>query len=67
MLTKNINFKNFKKKKYNKTLKKDLDILLKENSSVLKSISTGYKNSYNKKILSRFNKYSCIRVIGMGG
>jgi glucose-6-phosphate isomerase len=44
-----------------------LDILLKENSSVLKSISTGYKNSYNKKILSRFNKYSCIRVIGMGG
>ena len=67
MLTKNINFKNFKIKKTNKKIKDDLNILLKENNTVLQSLKTSYKNSYQKKIISRFKKYLDIRVIGMGG
>ena len=67
MLTKNINFKNFKSKKINNKIKKDLNIILKENNEVLKSLSPSYKNSYNKKTITKFNKYSHIRVIGMGG
>ena len=67
MLTKNINFKNFKVKKSSNKIKKDLNIILKENNDVLKSLSPSYKNSYNKKTISKFNKYSHIRVIGMGG
>ena len=38
MLTKNINFKNFKSKKYNKKINKDLFSLLKENNTILKSL-----------------------------
>jgi len=67
MLTKNISFKNFKLKKDNKKIKKDLDILLKENNEVLKSLSVHYKNNYSKKNISKFKKYSNIRVIGIGG
>ena len=67
MLTKNINFKNFKSKKKNNKIEKDLEIILKENNEILKSLGTGYKNSYNKKTISKFKKYSNIKVIGMGG
>ena len=67
MLTKNISFKNFESKKNNKKIRKDLNHLLNENNEVLKSLSTGYKNSYNKKIISKFKKYSHVRIIGMGG
>jgi len=67
MLTKNINFKNFKLKKKNNTIKKYLDIILKENNEILKSLSPGYKNSYNRKTISKLKKYLHTRVIGMGG
>jgi glucose-6-phosphate isomerase len=67
MLTKNINFKNFKLKKYNNKIKNDLDIVLKENNEVLKSLSPAYKNSYNRKTIFKFKKHSHIKVIGMGG
>ena len=67
MLTKNIDFKNFKLKKKNKRIKKDLNDLLNENNIILKSLSPFYKNSYNKKIILKFKKYSNIRIIGMGG
>ena len=67
MLTKNINFKNFKLKKFNNKIKKDLVIILEENNEVLKSLSPSYKNSYNKKTISKFKNYSHIKVIGMGG
>jgi len=67
MLTKNINLKNYKLKKNNNKIKKDLKILLKENNEILRSLSAGYKNSYNKKTISKLKKYSCIRLIGMGG
>ena len=67
MLTKSINFKNFKLKKNNNKIKKDLKIILEENNEVLKSLSKNYKNSYNKEIILKFKKYFNIRVIGMGG
>ncbi len=70
MLTKSINFKNFKSSKSsksNKKIKKDLDFFLKEKSEVLKSLNADYKNNYNKKIISKFKRYSNIRIVGMGG
>ena len=67
MLTKNINFKNFKLKKKNDKIKKDLDILIKENNPVLQSLGLGYENSYNNRTISKLKKYSHIRIVGMGG
>ena len=67
MLTQNISFKNFKLKKFSKKIKEDLNLLLKEKNEILKSLSSNYKNSYNKKIILKYSKYSNIRVIGMGG
>tara|TARA_B100000795_G_scaffold262368_1_gene240232 strand:- start:2356 stop:3510 length:1155 start_codon:yes stop_codon:yes gene_type:complete len=67
MLTKNINFKNFRLNKSNNKIKKDLKLVLKENNNILKSLRPDYKNNYNKKTILRFKKYTNIRVIGMGG
>jgi glucose-6-phosphate isomerase len=67
MLTKNIIFKNFRLKKGTKKIKHDLRLFLKENSILLRSLSTNYKNSYNKKLISKYKKYSYIKIIGMGG
>jgi glucose-6-phosphate isomerase len=67
MLTSNIIFKNFKIKKLNNKIKKDLKILFNENNEILKSLSLGYKNSYTKKVILKFKKHSHIRIIGMGG
>ena len=67
MLTKNINFKSFKLKKNNKKIKIDLKLFLKENNMILKSLGSGYRNNYNKKILRKFKNFFNIRVIGMGG
>ncbi len=67
MLTKNINFKNFKIKNNNNKIKKELTAIFKKNNSVLESLSPSYKNNYSKKIIRRFKKYSHVKIIGMGG
>ena len=67
MLTKNIHFKNFRLKKIDKNIKKDLKKLLKEKSVILNSLSENYKNSYSKKNLLNLKNYKKVRVIGMGG
>ena len=67
MLTKNISFKNFKEKGYTKKVKKILDDILVKKNSVLDSLSSNYKNSYNKKTILKFKKYNNINVVGMGG
>ena len=67
MLTKNISFKNFKVKGYTKKVKKILDDVLVKKNSVLDSLSSNYKNSYNKKTILKFKKYNNINVVGMGG
>ena len=65
MLTKNINFKNFKLNKNNKKIKKDLNSPI-SSIGIDKSVSKNYKNSYTKKTISKFKKYYHVRVIGMG-
>ena len=67
MLTKNISFKNFKVKGNKKKTKKILDDILVKKNSVLDSLSSNYKNSYNKKTILKFKKYNNVNVVGMGG
>jgi len=67
MLTAGIKFINFKTKINNKILKKKLNLLLKENNQVLKSLGKEYKNDYNTKIFNKYKKFSNYRIIGMGG
>ena len=67
MLTKNIKFRNFDSKKIDKKNKNDLQKFLKEKSAILDSLSTNYKDSYSKKIVSKSKNYKNVRVIGMGG
>ena len=67
MLTKYIEFKNFKKKINSKKILVDFKKLLKENNEIIKSLGLTYKNNYNSKIIKKYQKYSNVRVIGMGG
>jgi glucose-6-phosphate isomerase len=67
MITKNIIFKNFNLKLNNSKIQKDLKLLLKEKNTIIKSLSPIYKNSYNNKIIKKFQNYLNVRIIGMGG
>ena len=67
MFTKNIDLKNFKIKKNNNNIQKDLRLLLQEKNDVINSLSLKYKYNYSKKFASKLKKYSNIRIIGMGG
>ena len=67
MLTKGINFQNFKIKKNIQKIKQDLKNLINENSAVINSLSSSYKYSYNKKFIKKYNSTSKVRIFGMGG
>ncbi len=67
MLTRGINFINFKKKKINLNVKKKLNILLKENNEIIRSLGKLYKYSFQKKNLKRYKINLNYRIIGMGG
>ena len=63
-------FKNFLSSKKNgnsKKIKKDLQNLLKDEPLLFKTLKSTYKYSYTKKTLSKYKKFSNIRIIGMGG
>ena len=62
MLTKNINFINFKikKKKIKKNVKKKS--LHKENNAVIQSFRSTYRDSYNKKNFKSLNKKFIIEL-----
>ena len=67
--TKNLKFFNFKKKISSSVVKKELRLILsdKENQ-VINSLKLSYKYSYSNKFLDKFkNRFSSIRLIGMGG
>ena len=66
-LTNNINFQNFKSKNTNKKIQKLLNYLLNNENHILNSLSKSYKDSWNKKIKSNYNKYKNVILIGMGG
>jgi len=70
MLTSRIKFINFQIIKKNKiSLSKSFfqpnNLLSK--FPILKTLSSNYKYSFNKKIIKRLNRYSTFRLIGMGG
>ena len=67
MLTKGINFLNFKKKKTNTNTKKKLSIILKEDNQILKSLGRFYKYSFKEREIKKFKKSSDYRIIGIGG
>ena len=67
MLTKGINFQNFKIKKNIQKIKQDLKNLINENSTVINSLSSSYKYSYNKKFIKKYNSSNKVRIFGMGG
>ena len=48
MLTKNINFKNFSIKSNTSKVKKNFQILLKQNLKLINSLKNSYKYSYKK-------------------
>ena len=60
-------FKNFLNIKKNKIIKKDLLNLLRKQPKLFETLKTNYKYSYSKKIISKYKKFSNVRVIGMGG
>ena len=71
MLTKNVNFKNFTGKINSKLSKKIKFFLLKDklliNYPLLKSLTTNYNYSYQKKKIKLLKKYSKVNLVGMGG
>ena len=67
MLTKNISFKNFLIHKKKLVVKKNLNLLLNEETQVISSLSKSYKDSFSKKNIKHFNKKLDYRIIGMGG
>ena len=67
MLTRTINFINFKIKKNNSRVKKKFNVILKENNSIIKSLGKLYKYSFEKNYIKKFKNNSNFRIIGMGG
>ena len=67
MLTSGIKFKNFKTIQNTSKIKKELSKLINKKYQLIESLSKKYKNSYSKKQISKFKKFSNFRVIGMGG
>ena len=63
MLTKNIFFKDFKNKKINKEIKKNLISLVQENNEIIKSLGTSYKNSYYKKTIQKLKKNQILELL----
>ena len=60
-------FKNFLSIKKNKIIKKDLLNLLKKQPKLFETLKPNYQYSYSKKIISKYQKFDNIRIIGMGG
>ena len=70
MLSKNIKFKNFAKKKINKNLKILFKKLTDKNScndKVIRSFSKTYSYSFTKKQVKKFKKFNFFQIYGMGG
>ncbi len=67
MLTKDIKLKSFSKTNPKKIIKKKLELIIKENSQLIKSLSKNYKDKYNFKKIKNFFGNNNIRLIGMGG
>ena len=60
-------FKNFLNIKNNKIIKKNFLNLLKDQPLFFETLKPTYKYSYSKKKISKYKKFSNIRLIGVGG
>ena len=67
MLTKNIDFENFNFNKSKKKILFLLNKLLKEDNEILNSLKNTYRNSYSRKLISKFKNFTEVTLIGMGG
>jgi len=67
MITDGIKFNNFKIFKKSLKIKKQLELLLKKNNSIIQSLRSNYKDSFSLKKLKNFKKIKNLRLIGMGG
>ena len=67
MITAGIFFKNFKKKKNFKNLKKKLNLIIREKNNVVQSLGKNYQDSFDKNKIKKFKKFLDFRIIGMGG
>ena len=70
MFTKNVKFKNFKKKisKTSKiSLSKNLIYFLNSNNEIVNSMKSFYQDAYSKNLIKDLKKINNINLIGMGG
>ena len=69
MFTSSIKLKNFKLiKKNTYKIKKNLIYILKDKNQLIQSLNNNeYKDSFDKKKLNKYKKFSNYRLIGMGG
>ncbi len=65
-ISKTIYLRGFKYKKDKKILKSFKNLIKKKNQ-IISSLEKSYKNSYNKKFISKFKSCRSITLIGMGG
>ena len=67
MISQKIKIKNFQYKKKNKNILRILSSLLKDQSQLILSLGSKYKNNYNyKKLVNTLEKQN-VRIFGMGG
>ena len=67
MLTKSIFLKSFTKKKSEKKIRKLLNLVINQDSQLIKSMSKRYIDQYNFKNIKKIVSKNDIRIIGMGG
>ena len=67
MITSGIFFKNFKVKKKNSKIKKNLKDLIGEHNHILQSLHKNYKDQFKIRNLRLYRKFKDIRIIGIGG
>ena len=67
MLTKSINFTNFKKKKTDRKIKNNLKDLIEKQNEILKSLGNNYIDSFNNNLKKKYINFVNYRIIGIGG
>ena len=70
MLSRNIRFKGFQKKKHKKNLKGFFqDLIRKSNkkNNLINSFSKSYKFSFNKNLIKKYKRFKSYQIYGMGG
>ena len=67
MLTNNLLFKDFKKKRKSRKIQIYLKNLIITKNEVINSLTQNYKYSYSKKLIRKYKKFKFVRIFGMGG